>query len=339
MKQLTCEMCGSTELVKQDGFFVCQTCGTKYSVEEAKKMMIEGTVEVQGTVKIDQSSTIANYLEMAKLAMEAKDADETEKYVSKILELDSNNYLAWIYRAKTIGLDSSLENDKIKTAIVAAKKAIDLTSSEKKEHVANELMETIVAQNIGLINIAKRLPLASGISHIHRLMLQWIFIVKSLPSTSVKNIKKQIDLCENMCNASKAAFAPADRMIHAAAMGSNNHTPYHITFANELSSKIKAENPNYEPPKKSGCYVATCVYGSYDCPQVWTLRRYRDDTLGSTWYGRVFIRTYYAISPTLVKWFGNTNWFKKLWKGKLDRMVAKLQSNGVEGTPYEDKNW
>ena len=41
MKQLTCEMCGSTELMKQDGVFVCQTCGTKYSVEEAKKMMVE----------------------------------------------------------------------------------------------------------------------------------------------------------------------------------------------------------------------------------------------------------------------------------------------------------
>ena len=90
---------------------------------------------------------------------------------------------------------------------------------------------------------------------------------------------------------------------------------------------------------QQGCYVATCVYGSYDCPQVWTLRRYRDDTLGSTWYGRLFIRTYYAISPTLVKWFGNTNWFKKLWKGRLDRIVEKLQSNGVEDTPYIDKQW
>ena len=44
MKQLTCEMCGSTDLMKQDGVFVCQSCGTKYSVEEAKKMMVEGTV-------------------------------------------------------------------------------------------------------------------------------------------------------------------------------------------------------------------------------------------------------------------------------------------------------
>ena len=44
MKQLTCEMCGSTDLMKQDGVFVCQSCGTKYSVEEAKKMMVEGNV-------------------------------------------------------------------------------------------------------------------------------------------------------------------------------------------------------------------------------------------------------------------------------------------------------
>ena len=26
-------------------------------------------------------------------------------------------------------------------------------------------------------------------------------------------------------------------------------------------------------------------------------------------------------------------------KGKLDSMVAKLQSQGVENTPYEDKSW
>ena len=87
----------------------------------------------------------------------------------------------------------------------------------------------------------------------------------------------------------------------------------------------------------SGCYVATCVYGSYDCPQVWTLRRYRDYTLAETWYGRIFIKAYYAISPTIVKWFGKTEWFKKLWRDKLDRMVDKLNKSGVENTPYKDR--
>lgn len=85
-----------------------------------------------------------------------------------------------------------------------------------------------------------------------------------------------------------------------------------------------------------GCYIATCVYGSYDCPQVWTLRRFRDNTLASTWYGRAFIRTYYAVSPALVKWFGHTAWFKQLWRGKLDVLVEKLQAKGIAATPYSD---
>ena len=101
----------------------------------------------------------------------------------------------------------------------------------------------------------------------------------------------------------------------------------------ELFSTTSAKN------NTGGCYVATAVYGSYDCPQVWTLRRYRDYILAETSHGRTFIKIYYAISPTLVKWFGHTVWFKKMWQGKLDRMVAKLQANGVESTPYEDRKW
>ena len=88
-----------------------------------------------------------------------------------------------------------------------------------------------------------------------------------------------------------------------------------------------------------GCYVATAVYGSYDCPEVWTLRRFRDNVLARTWYGRLFIRLYYAISPTAVKLFGKTDWFQSFWRGKLDKMVSELQSHGFESTPYEDRNW
>lgn len=86
-----------------------------------------------------------------------------------------------------------------------------------------------------------------------------------------------------------------------------------------------------------GCYIATCVYGSYDCPEVWTLRRFRDYTLYETWYGRLFIRCYYAISPTLVRWFGNQKWFRKFWKSRLDAMVEKLNRRGVEDSQYSDK--
>ena len=88
--------------------------------------------------------------------------------------------------------------------------------------------------------------------------------------------------------------------------------------------------------KKRGCYVATCVYGSYNCPQVWVLRRYRDHSLASHFFGKAFIRIYYAVSPTLVKLFGNRAWFVKLCKLALDKFVVKLQNQGFEDTPYED---
>ena len=72
MKRLTCEMCGGTNLIKQDGVFVCQTCGAKYSVEEAKKLMNEGPVDVsESTVIMDNSVSIENYFKLAENAYES----------------------------------------------------------------------------------------------------------------------------------------------------------------------------------------------------------------------------------------------------------------------------
>lgn len=92
---------------------------------------------------------------------------------------------------------------------------------------------------------------------------------------------------------------------------------------------------NYD--SAGGCYIATCVYGSYDCPEVWTLRRFRDDFLALHLLGRAFIRCYYAVSPTVVKLAGHTNWFRRFWRGRLDGLVNRLRAGGVLDTPYQDK--
>lgn len=86
-----------------------------------------------------------------------------------------------------------------------------------------------------------------------------------------------------------------------------------------------------------GCYIATCVYGSYDCPPVWTLRRYRDYMLSQNFLGRLFIKIYYSISPTIVDLFGNYKWFNQFFGAALDKLVDKLNKDGVENTPYNDK--
>lgn len=96
--------------------------------------------------------------------------------------------------------------------------------------------------------------------------------------------------------------------------------------------------PQYQAPQSNnGCYIATCVYGAYDCPQVWALRRYRDNVLKRVWYGRAFVCMYYAISPTLVKLFGEKKWFRIPCKKALDEVVRKIVSSGTSTSPYEDK--
>lgn len=100
---------------------------------------------------------------------------------------------------------------------------------------------------------------------------------------------------------------------------------------------LEKDSQTYVSERSSGgCYVATAVYGSYDCPEVWTLRRYRDYKLSETWYGRLFIKCYYAVSPTVVKLFGKTEWFNRIWKVRLDKMVAYLKQEGFDDTPYND---
>lgn len=86
-----------------------------------------------------------------------------------------------------------------------------------------------------------------------------------------------------------------------------------------------------------GCYIATAVYGSYDCPEVWTLRRYRDNILFKSWYGRRLIKLYYSISPILVRKFGKRKWFNFIFKRCLDSIVRHLQDRGVKCDYYQDK--
>ena len=354
MKQLTCEMCGSTDMAKNDGVYVCQTCGMKYSVEEAKKMMIEGTVDVQGTVKVDNSSFVEKYLQNARRAYQKEDWEETEKYYNMVEQNDPTNIEAIFYssygKAKGSLIDADLYKRQAAFKVLSnCVSILDDNFNIEKEESQKEIIKNIshdiftMASSNYVFNQKKN---GYGIV-VWSDKIETVTLFNNLQGSlidSLKNIADKIPEQEKRIYYYEEALIHAEYVLKHGSLANPKAYQDIIMQLHQLINQIDSshEIPNEAPEagkKQSGCYVATCVYGSYDCPQVWTLRRFRDDTLGSTWYGRTFIRTYYAISPTLVKWFGDTNWFKKLWKGKLDRMVAKLQAKGVENTPYEDKNW
>ena len=156
MKRLTCEMCGSTDLIKQDGVFVCQSCGCKYSVEEAKKMMIEGTVEVTGTVKVDNTAAIDNYLDMARNAQDAGNNDEADEYCNKIIEMDVTNWEAWFIKGKAVGWQSTLANIRVPETVNAFSKALDNCPEEKKEEITKKCQEELEKLNVALLSLRVR---------------------------------------------------------------------------------------------------------------------------------------------------------------------------------------
>ncbi len=89
--------------------------------------------------------------------------------------------------------------------------------------------------------------------------------------------------------------------------------------------------------QSGNCYIATCVYGSYDCPEVRILRRFRDRWLSERQLGRLFIRTYYRYSPGLVRRRGNSRSFRTFWKRTLDRFSSYLKKRGYGDAPYDDR--
>ena len=140
MNQLKCEMCGSTDLLKQDGMFVCQVCGTKYSVEEAKKMMIEGTVEVTGSVKIDNTDELEKLYTVARNATTDMNWDEAIKYYEKILRKDPSSWEANFYTVYLNSQAKSLveDNEAIELSLTSVKNCLKPVLTLIKETVHNK---------------------------------------------------------------------------------------------------------------------------------------------------------------------------------------------------------
>lgn len=54
------------------------------------------------------------------------------------------------------------------------------------------------------------------------------------------------------------------------------------------------------PVSDPRCFIATVVYGAID-PRTDELRRFRDRTLLTRWWGRAAVQLYYATSPTIAR--------------------------------------
>ncbi|MGM9552634.1 MAG: CFI-box-CTERM domain-containing protein [Clostridia bacterium] len=347
MSYLECKSCGG-ELDKDGNVYICRQCGEVFKDEHA---VSHGNVSVKSKAKkfdtnfsADKLERLNNLYTVARRAKDNNDDAQAEKYYDMILVEDPNSWEAAYYTTYfhvaqcKIGEISSAAY-KLSNCLNSVFDLIDNYTTSEEESNAFVQVYTKTEDFAQLLYINAQ-------NHYQRFK-----DTRGVESDFVENCKALYLLLFELGDQLEKRYIehPEVGTMCAKAWEKGIDIRINYKFTSEESKKeilsyvdkIKKYNPSYQGLTFSsgGCYVATCVYGSYDCPEVWTLRRYRDYILAETWYGRAFIRTYYAISPTIVKWFGNTIWFKKFWRGKLDKMVKKLREQGIENTSYEDRMW
>lgn len=348
MQKMICELCGGNEFVKDGDFFVCQSCGTKYTLEDAR-ILLKGSIDVSGsTVKIDSTSELENLYTVARRAKNDGNTETAAKYYDMILAKDPSSWEASFYSTYYQSM-----NCKIGEIGLAA-----IRVSNCEESVLNLIYDSVLSEE----ELKKAVNEVATQSILIADMLfnaykdYYDSIDYQIQSNYIQDYANNCAACRNIlyvCG-DKIVEIFGDKFGDIAAecwkIGIKQHNILNGVFNDKkgnadviksYNEKISKYDSSYQAPitnmQSDGCYIATCVYGSYDCPQVWVLRRFRDYTLDETWRGRLFIKCYYAISPTLVKWFGKTTWFKHSWKFFLDRFVNHLKENGTEDTPYRDK--
>lgn len=117
MKQIVCEVCGSNDLVKEDGCFICQYFGAKYSPEEAKRLIVEvnGKVDVSGSkVTVDNTSFVERSLENARRAKAKEDWEECEKYYNMVEQYEPTNIEAIFYSSYGKARMALVDSDRFK---------------------------------------------------------------------------------------------------------------------------------------------------------------------------------------------------------------------------------
>lgn len=99
MIQLTCEICGSTNLLKEDSIFLCQSCGAKYSVEEAKKLIMDhqNLSATIGDNKVEQSTKVKNLYQLARMDIDKAGCGNAQKYYEDILPEDPTSWEAHFF--------------------------------------------------------------------------------------------------------------------------------------------------------------------------------------------------------------------------------------------------
>ena len=149
MAALVCDLCGGKLVMGAGGIAVCDSCGMEHSIDRMK----EKVQEIKGTIRVDNSHMIKNYLEMAQSAKDAGNNAEAETYCNKIIEIEPTNYKAWMLKGEAAAWQSSLQNSRVGEGVAAFIKAINNAPEDVKDELVEEATGQIKNLSVAMISL------------------------------------------------------------------------------------------------------------------------------------------------------------------------------------------
>ena len=250
---------------------------------------IDDATESNKPILIEKKNELLNVLKKAIKDFEDRNRKEFASRLAKADEVARQ----FLDKCSNSGNIESIKNDKDIQEYYL--KALDITIPESKEDKEFNLRfsDYFLKKGLLIVNEIKKYNRPITSKEVKNFTDEMVFLMDEAIADNDKNKADYIKKKEEM-----------------------------IAIFNEELVKQKIEI------KKGGCYIATAVYGSYDCPQVLILRSYRDNKLAKSILGRFFICTYYVVSPQIIKWFGKNAWFNRFGRRGLDKFVKNLRDKG-----------
>ena len=339
-----CPNCGaSIQLDNSREFGFCSYCGSKVQIQEAVRK-----------IEIDKSGDIQSYIELSKSSIEAGNGQEAYDYANKALELSTQNAEAWFLKMQALDLMASIDDLKCREIVTAGSKSLELdTSEDRKINVYRCYLEFCIGDlkycitqllNTNLIRdlynsyyAVNPFTATKEVAAMDSVMLsiiaqaeQMIALRLAVPDSEVANNEELMNIAEQIA----VQWIEFQKALNARLNVLGTHIDEQtLAKFQEILNRIKQGLPANRQVgitgekmvnDGGGCYIATAVYGSYYAPEVLVLRHFRDETLRKYYFGRLFIRVYYLLSPPVAKRLRNAKIINMMVRSVLDKWVRYL---------------
>jgi ribosomal protein L37AE/L43A len=302
VKKMVCELCGSNNFTKDsEGLFVCDYCRTKYTPEQAQKMLVEGTV------RVDRSEDVDKFLRLAKSALEHSNPAEAYDYSNRALEIDTENSEAWFLKARAAGWSSNMISPRYTEMVGAFRTALANAPEDRKESMMKEAADE-------LNNVAVT---------VHKISYQEVLDHPSVDSIWQDHITRADEAISMFLQAHQwgGGRQPLDNVVYVATnlfrgpqfvlpngratsrtLNQNGQVHFQAKI-DEAGEKIRLIDPTYITPRpgtsSSRCFVITATMGDEGAFPVVVLRHYRETVLLPSSAGQPLVAWYEKHGPEL----------------------------------------